>query len=257
MKKLTLAATILCALTAAGTANAYQAEVTGGFAVTDIDIAGADDVESYGLQGKIFLNDVSTANGPLAEAAFLDRASNLSINYDRSEAGDIKTDTIYAGVEYFAQSGLYVNAKIGQASFDVGTENTDATVYSAELGFIPTDGLLVAFGLVGADSDFDNTIDPTLRVKYVAPLGAGDIGVEAYLGLGDLETQSLAVDYYFDKTISAGFDVENDNASDSKSFGINAKKFFGEQFNIGARVGFGEVSGIDTVTYGAAAQYRW
>ena len=255
MKKLTLAATILCALTAAGTANAYQAEVTGGFGITDIDIAGADDAEAFGVQGKIFLNDVSTANGPLAEAAFLDRASNLSINYDRVELGPVKTDTIYAGVEYFAQSGLYVNAKIGQTTID--SVDVDATVYSAELGYIPTDGLLVAIGLVGADSDVADNIDPTLRVKYVAPVGAGDIGVEAYLGLGDIDTQTLAVDYYFDKTVSAGFDVSNNNELDTKTYGINAKKFFGEQFNIGARVGFGEVSGIDTVTYGATAQYRW
>lgn len=248
---------LLAAMSFSATANAYEAEVTGSFNITDIDIAGADDIEGYGLKGKIFLSDVMTGNGPLAEAAFLDRSTNIYLGYNRAEAGDIKSDSISGGVEYFSQSGLYVNANIGRTTLKVLDTDLDTTTYSAELGYIPVDGLLLAIGAVGANNDESDSIDPTLRVKYVAPIGSGDIGIEAFAGLGDIDTQSLAVDYYFDKSFSAGVDILNNNAVETKSYGFNAKKFFGEQFNLGARIGFGEISGIDTVTYGATAQYRW
>ncbi len=44
-----------------------------------------------------------------------------------------------------------------------GFEDFDTTLYSAELGYLPVPGLLLAVGLAGYDNDIDDGIDPTVR----------------------------------------------------------------------------------------------
>ena len=75
MKKLGLATALLLAMTGA---QAYQFEVQGQSEYIDASDANDKDFTG-GLQGTFYFKDVDSSKGPLAEAAFLNQASNVSL----------------------------------------------------------------------------------------------------------------------------------------------------------------------------------
>ena len=75
-KKLALATALLAGLS---TAHAYQFEINGGYENTDFD--GEGDLDTFFINGKYYLNGVQVKNAPLAEAAFLSKASNIGLGY--------------------------------------------------------------------------------------------------------------------------------------------------------------------------------
>ena len=76
MKKLGLATAVLLAMTGA---HAYQFEVQGQSEYVDTT---ANDKNFTGdVAGTFYLKNVDTAKGPLAEAAFLNQASSVSLGY--------------------------------------------------------------------------------------------------------------------------------------------------------------------------------
>ena len=270
MKKFVIASAILSALAVTGTANAYQAEIGASGSWIDPDNGSADG--QYGVNGTYYFKPVQTRNSPLAEAAFLDRASNVdafySYNQVESNFQDIENHRYGAGVEvYIPNSNFYVSGELSRHTQDIdtvlGNYDRNVTYYGAEVGYLPTPGLLVAVGLKGYDLEDDRLndedgVDPTLRAKYVTTLANGkDINLEAGAAFGDLDEYNVKADYYFDKTFSAGVDYYNNDLTDNDEFGINARKFFTPQFSLEGRVGFGEVGNNDYNRYGVAAKYRF
>lgn len=73
--------TTICAFNA----NAYQTEVGTMYEFTDMD---GGEVNSFGINGKYYCNPVETKNYPLAEAAFLNKASNIGAGYTYSKVED-------------------------------------------------------------------------------------------------------------------------------------------------------------------------
>lgn len=259
MKKLAIASALLSALAVTGTANAYQAEIGASAGLIDPDNGSSSG--SFGVDGTYYFNPVQTRNAPLAEAAFLDRASNVNANYTYNEVGDDKIHNYGIGGElYVPNSDFYVSANVGRQDikFDRGND-FDTTVYGAEVGYLPAPGLLIAAGLKGYDNDYDDGVDPTLRAKYVTNLSNGHaVNLEAGVGFGDLDEYNLAADYFIDKTLSLGVDYySQDTAFKTNEFGINARKFFTPQISLEGRVGFGEVANNDYNKFGLAAKYRF
>lgn len=262
MKKLAIASALLSALAVTGTANAYQAEVgaSAGYVDPDNGSSGSE----FGVNGTYYFNPVQTRNAPLAEAAFLDRASNVSAHVDFADRGELDDTTYGAGVEYFVpNSDFYVSGGVSQNEQErtniLGQKyDWDTTYYNAELGYLPAPGLLIAAGLKGYDNDADDGVDPTLRAKYVTTLSNGkDINLEAGAAFGDSDEYNLAADYYIDKTLSVGADYHNNDITDRSEVGINARKFFNQQVSLEGRVGFGEQYNNDYNTFGVAAKYRF
>ena len=85
MKKLGLATALLLAMTGA---HAYQVEVQGQSEF--IDAKSDNDKDFTGAaQGTYYFKNVDSSKGPLAEAAFLNQASNVSVAYSFSKlSGD-------------------------------------------------------------------------------------------------------------------------------------------------------------------------
>jgi hypothetical protein len=258
MKKLAIASALLSALAITGTANAYQAEVGASAGLIDPDNGSSSG--SFGVEGTYYFNPVQTRNSPLAEAAFLDRASNVSAHYNYDEVGDDDHHNYGVGVEYFVpNSDFYVSGQVGRddLSFKHGND-FDTTTYGAEVGYLPAPGLLIAAGVKGYDNDYNDGVDPTLRAKYVTNLSNGNaINLEAGAAFGDLDEWNLAADYYIDKTLSLGVDYYDNDLNDNSEFGINARKFFTPQVSLEGRVGFGEVGNNDYNKFGIAAKYRF
>ena len=262
MKKLAIASALLSALAVTGTAHAYQAEVGASAAYVDPDNGSSG--SAFGVNGTYYFNPVQTRNAPLAEAAFLDRASNVNAHVSYADRGDLDDTTYGIGAEYYVpNSDFYVSGDISRNNAErynyLGDKfDFDTTYYGAEVGYLPAPGLLIALGLKGYDNDNDDGVDPTLRAKYVTTLSNGkDINLEAGAAFGDLDEYNLAADYYIDKTLSVGVDYYNNDLVDQSEFGINARKFINQQVSVEGRVGFGEAGSNDYNSFGVAAKYRF
>ena len=177
MKKLAIASALLSALAVTGTANAYQAEVGAAAAYVDPDNGGSG--SAFGVDGTYYFNPVQTRNAPLAEAAFLDRASNVNVQATFADRGDLDSNTYGIGAEVFVpNSDFYLSGNISKNEAErfniLGQKyDFDTTYYSAEVGYLPAPGLLIAAGVKGYDNDNDDGVDPTFRAKYVTTLSNG------------------------------------------------------------------------------------
>ncbi len=258
MKKLAIASALLSTLAITGTANAYQAEVGASAGMIDPDHGST--AGTYGVDGTFYFKPVQTRNAPLAEAAYLDRASNVNAQYQYSKVDDAKIHNYGVGVEYFVpNSDFYLSGNVGRQDVKVKHYGKDdTTLYSAEVGYMPAPGFLVAVGAKGYDNDRKDGVDPTIRAKYVTTLSNGkDINLEAGAAFGDLDEYNLAADYYIDKSFSVGADYYSNDLTDNQEFGINARKFFTPQVSLEGRLGFGDVGNNDYTSFGLAGKYRF
>lgn len=246
LKQLALATLVASTFTAA---NAYQAEVGGTLAYQDIDLPFADNGYKVAVDGTYYFAPVQVKSSPLNEAAFLNRASNVNAAITHDDYDIVDVTTVQAGVEYFVpNSDFYVNGQVGYWD----SEGEDDFTYKAEVGYLPTAGLLVAAGL----QDLGEDTDVTLRSKYVTKVSNYDVNFEAGVVFADDEAFNLGADVYLDPTLSvglgyteAGYDV---NSLDD-AFNIRAKKFFSEQVSVEGKLAFGD----DINTYGIRAAYRF
>lgn len=250
LKKLALTTALIASF---GTAHAYQGEIGGTIAVVDPDHG--DTATGFGVDGIYYFNPVQVKNNPLNEAAFLNRSSNLNgavsyIDYDIYEV-----TAFNVGLEYFVpNSDFYINGNIGQTKHEMDdVEDLDTTIYSAELGYLPVPGLLVAVGLFGYDNDYGDDVDPTLRAKYVTQVGTYDMNFEGGASFGDIDAYNLAADLYLDKTLSVGLGFSDTDEEDADVFTIRAKKFFTQQISLEGSVDFADEGNI----FGLRGAYRF
>ncbi|MEX5443837.1 putative porin [Acinetobacter schindleri] len=234
-------ALITALFAACGMTNAYQAELNIGYENTDIDNAG--DLDTLFINGKYYLNGVQSKGSPLAEAAFMDKASNIGLGYaNASGDGDEDIDVIGISGEFFIpNTQFYVSGALNKVDF----ANEDNTGYAIELGYLPINGLLLAAGLAnenidpvqvanyGFTTNFLNALtvgDDTavsLRAKYVTQIGNHYTNFEGLTYIGDETTYRLAADLYIDPTFSVGVSLADSTADDSDTiFGIRTQKFF-------------------------------
>ncbi len=101
-------------------ADSYQTEVFGDYSKIDIDVGSEQfDFDGWSLGGTYYLNAVDNSKGPLAEAAFMDRASNVSFSLMQLDpdgsGGDFDAHTV---------SGLFVSKDTGWL-FGLGYTNGD------------------------------------------------------------------------------------------------------------------------------------
>ena len=135
MKKLAIASALLSVFAVAGTAHAYQAEIGASAGLIDPDHGGTSG--SFGVDGTYYFNPVQTRNAPLAEAAFLDRASNVNAQYQYDEVGDGEAHRYGVGAEYFVpNSDFYLSGNVnGHDLKDNDDFDNDLTTYGAEVGY--------------------------------------------------------------------------------------------------------------------------
>lgn len=255
MKKLAVVSALLSVCAFSASANAYQAEVGGSYTYTDFD--NSSNTHSFGIDGTYYFKPVQTRNAPLNEAAFLDRASNVSAEVDYANNSGVKNTFYGIGTEVFIpETDFYISANVGRDEYKVKDRdiNNRVTNYGAEVGYLPTAGLLLAIGVKGYDvKDGKDGSDPTIRAKYVTQIGQHDVNFEVGGGFGDLDEYNIRTDYYIDKTLSVGADYYNNGLTDRDSWGISAKKFFDQNISLEGRAGFGD----NADTYSLRAAYRF
>ncbi|MFZ3193668.1 MAG: putative porin [Moraxellaceae bacterium] len=244
MKKLAIVSALLATLVAVNVAHAYQAEIGASYENTDIDDTDISPT-AIALNGKYYLSPVNTRNAPLAEAAFLDKASNVALGYtslDLDVAG-VDVDLLgVAGEYYIPNSQFYASAALNRTDVDGDKGNG----FAVEVGYLPIAGLLLAVGA----ADLSESMDPiqatkygtltslgavasagedtaaTLRAKYVYKVGANDVNLESNIVLGDETAYRVAADLYLDPTLSIGASLADSTFDESDTiFGVRAQKF--------------------------------
>jgi hypothetical protein len=234
MRKMkTLATAILLASgSSLAMAQSYQAEVGAGYTVWD----GADNM--FSLYGEYHFAPVNVgATNPLAEAAFLNRSSNVFAR------GDDDLDFLQAGVEFFVPNTMFYVR--GAVTSDRRFDDTD-NGWFAQLGVMPIDGLLLTTTV--DDDDYDLNV----QVKYVTNLGGGNfLNLEAEVVDTDDDTLlTLGADFYFDRTLSVGVQYA-DRGFDE--FTIRARKFFNNELS--AAISYTDSDVIDRFTVDVAFRF--
>ena len=177
--------------------------VAAGFARADANVAGADNIDVYGVSGEFFIPNtqfyVSGALNQIKEAG--DRTTGYAI-----EAG------------YLPINGLLVALGVAKESLD--------PAFVAKNGLSSTIGYATA---VGEDTA------ATLRAKYLTQIGGFSTNFEAQVAAGDETAYKLGADLYLDPTLSVGASFANSTVKGSDTvFGIRAQKFFTSQIAAGA-----------------------
>ena len=230
----------------------YQSEISAAYA--DIDVSD-DPEEGYfvGLEGTYYFSPVDTKNHPLAEAAFIEKASNLYVglgNFEFKEAGD-RLD-IYQrsiGVDFYIPNTMfYLGAGVNEikskytwpaeGNFAGGSDSSkwDSTWF-VKAGIAPVTGLLVWTEFT---EDIDVSDQWNINGKYVIPLsGEQALNLEASYEKSDIsyaeDTITGAADYYLDRNLSigAGFvNVSYNGDEDSTTdYFVRARNFFTDKIS--------------------------
>ena len=265
MKKILLA-TAIAALSISA-AQAYQAELNGNVSYDSIDAqGGSNDVYGVGVGGTYYFNQVSGKTGPLAEAAFIERASNVnaSLGYAQNDGYHTKANNFSVGGEFYVpNSDFYAAATAGRTNTKVkGFKQFGENDYSLQVGMLPITNLLLTVGVARVDTNNNDETDPTISAKYLTKIGNNDVNFQGNALFGDNVNQyAVSGDYYLDRTFSVGasYKLETlDHADDQYSVGINARKFIAENISVqgGLNVGSNH-AGYDDFGLNVGGTYRF
>lgn len=214
MKKTSLTLALASVFAFAGTAQAQDYQAEAGFSYINVEVGEVSD-SAMALDFTYYLEQVSTANKPLAEAAFLGRNSNVGVSYLTFDEAD--ADALNFAGEYWAND-IYVAADYTSAD--------DADEIAVNVGYMLKDGLLGYVGMIDADGVDETTL--LLGAKYVASMGANYVNLEGELLTNDGNNLlSLAGDYFINNETSVGVRVaESDVDGVETTFGVGASYFF-------------------------------
>ncbi len=231
MKKQLLVTAVATIISAGAYAQDYDFELRGGMNNTDIDLPGADSIETYHLGGSYYFNTVSTENVPWGEAAFLNRASNIfgDISYSENTGNDVSSGKL--GVEVFIPN-TDIYAELNYLTVDSNGDDDDR--WQGSIGYLPVDGLLLT-------TTFTENVDydPNVAAKYVMLLEGGT-ALNLHGGftlMDDTTAYNAGVDYYFTEATSLGFeysDLTDTFGQDVATKTLRGKHFFDDSFYLSA-----------------------
>ncbi|KYQ85181.1 hypothetical protein AWW72_05255 [Acinetobacter sp. NRRL B-65365] len=246
MKKLGLATALVLAMTGA---HAYQFEVQGQSEfieakdLNDKDFTGA-------AKGTYYFKNVDASKGPLAEAAFLNQASNVSAAYNYAKlSGDesvtVKNNSFGAKGEVYLPTPYvpaYASAAYSHSQTKAEGEKDNGDRYSVELGAMVLPNFLVAVGYtrvadqIALDANkavengvFSAVADSatigdkqdvvTARTKYVGNIDGTNmaIGFETGLAYGENQAYGLKTDLYLTPKLSVGASYAEANFSKNQA----------------------------------------
>ncbi len=209
-------------ISSAAVADSYQVDLEALASHTKFD--GLESKKNtYGIGGAYYFNAVSTANVPLAEAAFLGKNSNVYADISRTSLiGQHSTSSAVGAEFYIPENFLYVDAGVTRIASKYFTDND----WYTSVGITPIDGLRVSTTYY-----HDNGYDANVAAKYVMAIGGENfINLEASLVDADAGLiKKIGGDFYFDTTLSVGGAVSQQHSDNS--YTVRTRKFFTEQIS--------------------------
>jgi hypothetical protein len=272
-------------------ANAYQFEVQG--QAETIDAVAANDKDfSAGGQATYYFKNVDASKGPLAEAAFINQASNVSVAYNYAQVFEyenqnygIKGEAYYpTSIVPAAYASLSYNAAYNDGKYGETDDHGDR--WALEVGSVVAPNFLVAVGYTNVASQDvldtfkiinkgifqanieTDTIDEdqdaiTARTKYVGAIDGTpmSIGFETGIVYGDATAFELKTDLYLNSQISGGISYAESSYDfgPKSAWGVNANYFVTPAIALGASYVNANVVGADAdvQTVGLNAKLRF
>lgn len=243
VKIVLLTVLVFCSV-AAYAEEQYRAEVSANYIrIDERDESYDSRLFLYGVSGELFFAPVKTAEHPYAEAAFLERIGSAFVSVlDQEMKGAMEGDgrSLAANINYTRPGfPLAIKAMYAKLKFDFdGAADTKSkgNFYSLSVGNYFTRTLLAGVEYSYLKGESSSLFSPTFTskskdygifAKYVHELEHGrGLNFEGSLGTtksdDGTETLSntnvaLAVDYFFNRSVSAGVGIEN-NSGDDKDF---------------------------------------
>lgn len=225
-------ALLLAMTSAVACADDFRWEVTGTLA-RDLNTNFPEgDPEMLSLGATWYFKPVTTDGVPLAEAAFLGRASYLDVVVAHTEIFDTGVNAQGASLGYyFPDTMFFASASVSRDQIVTALSSTFVdkeyrTSWFGALGIAPLDGLLITTQLK------EYGYDPNLTARYVSTLPnghyyAGSVSI-VDPDLGDT-TFGLGFDYYLDESTSLGLGY----AEQADRWGLRAEKFLSPRWAVG------------------------
>lgn len=237
MKKLIPLGILAAAMSA--NSHAYQFEagvnlVTGSGPNVDVDYSG------YILGGTAYFEDVAAETGPLAEAAFLQKASGVSLAYGSI---DVDGDNVDADIDLTAAELRYVFDN--DWLLEVAMDNEDADGDEDDtLGFVAgkylSDSSAIRGKYAQLDSDDEDADILGIAYKNVMDMeGDAALALEVSLDLIDGDDNSdtelaASATWYLDKNLGVGTVVEllDGDSGDGANLGFDVSYFVSDNLEL-------------------------
>jgi len=260
---------VLCALAAACTpviADEFQVEASLIYGQSETDasftsffgrVSTSTDSDILGAGATVYFDKVDTSNGPLAEAAFIDKASGISGSWIDVE--DAEDDILGVGLRYVFEGDVILEARYDdlgfsdEVGFGVGTYINDTT----DIVFSYTTNNDADADTISLDLHSVVALEDGMSVAY--SLGAAYIDANALDGFGIDGDITL----YFSDQFGIGVNATYSDldASEIRGFGISADYFITPSFRVSALYNTSENSDdfieIDTDTMSLIASIRF
>ncbi|MHA3080310.1 porin Omp33-36 [Acinetobacter sp. ANC 5502] len=249
MKKIGLAAAVLFTMTTG--AHAYQFEVKGQSEYVDTT---ANDKNYTGdLQGTYYFKNVDASKGPLAEAAFLNKASNVSVGYSYEQYNQKNSINYHVGTygvkgeayfttPYTTSIPLYANASYNHTDVDgknAISRDDKGDRYALEVGAMPTNNFLLAVGYTRTNPFALDTFD---IMNYGIAKAYGE---STFSGNKDYTTARVKYVGAIDGTsMSIGFEGKTIFNNHQAAYGLKTDLFLTPALSVGAS--FADTSNLDS-----------
>ncbi|HEX7062929.1 MAG TPA: hypothetical protein VF200_13220 [Woeseiaceae bacterium] len=240
----------------------------------NLGISSETDNDELGITGTWYFHAVGTPAGPLSRAAFIDRASGLSLSYSRGDGDSVFTVTgdgtvVAPGVTRSGQttnafsaslrwvwreSGWYGLGGLSRAELELAGSKTSADGYSLGFGKYLGAQTTLDLTLLRSDSDAQGAFIGGDSTSTEAALGFSHIGsvggswqygtdiVLATTPRGPSDgSYSARVSLYPSRLLAFGIDVDGalrDASDASTSYGLFASWFVRERIELDARYGW-------------------
>lgn len=275
-------------------AQAYQFEVQGQSEFIDNTVN--EQNFTGAVQGTYYFKNVDATKGPLAEAAFVNQASNVSLAYnygEYDEAGlDIVSHTYGAKAEAYVPTSIvpvYASASYSHTIKDSKNElatDDQGDRYALELGAVIIPNFLVAVGYTSvadetsydafnilsngvavaaleADTISDKKDAITARTKYVGAIDGTNMSIAFESGIvyGRDTAYNFKTDLYLTPALNVGVSYAKTSAdvTNDNAWGANVNYFITPAVAVGASYvnANAEGSDRDTQTVGVNAKFRF
>lgn len=262
-------------------AHAYQFEVEVGYTDSETDYDSNfwpdEDSDSVSISGTYFFTDVETNKGPLSVAAFLDRASSISVFYSDGETEVDAQQLTFSGPapvgpvssygspvsgftylvpkyeidteEYFV-AGQYIHVNSGwliEASYGYSEDDSDLGIdiesdsYGVGVGKYIAESTRLMLDYVYIETDIDSSI--------------GDTSVDTdIVNLGLFHVQQLGNGTFYDVSLDVGY-IDSDESGDAEVYSASATYYFSRALGIGVNVSHTDNDDIDVTTYGVSGEW--
>jgi len=235
---------LLAAFSSLSFADSYKVQIDLDGLHSDADLGAQQ--ETYRLRNTFYFKTIDTAQAIYQEAAFLNKASSISLSVANNEETLSSIDDSCCA---WSVDGKYILSErfIFQAAYNSNSINgVDETNLGLGAGFYINDTTSFVVGFTqkdidDADKDFNTT---SISLKSVIDVdgektAVGDLtaSVTENVGANTVIELDGSMDYYFTPRFSLGgrfaASLPN-NGNDTNTYGIQARYFIADSFSVGA-----------------------